>query len=226
MKIILSPAKTFNLQNPVGIDWSINEKTFKIARELRLKTANELKKELKLSDKLLAENLDYIKNFDSDISYKAIEMYNGMAYKEIKNSKFSVDEEKYINEHLLILSAFYGVIKPNDYIKPYRLDFNTPIKINGVSLKKFWREYYNASIDKGEVVLNLASNEFSDLFDKSNFKWYDFDFFKREGSNKKYHSTISKKSRGRLLRELAKSNAKSVEDIKTLESYGNFFEIL
>ncbi len=63
MKIILSPAKTLNLENPINQDWHINELTAKIADVLRKQTGEDLKQVLKISDKLVEENLEYIQAF-------------------------------------------------------------------------------------------------------------------------------------------------------------------
>ncbi len=225
MKIILSPAKSLNLKNPVDKDWNINEHTKKIADVLREKSGEELKQILKISDKLVDENLAYINNFDKKTSYHAVEMYYGMAYKVLDISSLNESALAYVQEHLFILSAFYGILKPYEFIKPYRLDFNSKLKMEGQSLKNYWKDYYNSYIQEGETVFNLASNEFSDLFDKSKFNWIDFDFFELKDGIKKRHSTIAKKGRGRLLRELAEQNIQSLEDVKKLAGYGKYFVI-
>ncbi len=254
MKIILSPAKTLNLDNPVQKDWVINDKTktivklltnilndkdvdindSKISGKSTIKDTSgreKLKKLLKISDKLVDENIDYINGFSKNITYIALEMYNGMAYKTLDVNSLSAVQRNYLYENLLILSALYGVLKSDEHIKPYRLDFNLSFKVNGQSLKRFWKPFYNSYIKKGETIINLASNEFADLFDKLEYEWYDFDFFEigsdeNEKLLKKKHSTISKKGRGRLLREMAIANVQNVDDIRCLPSYGKYFEII
>ncbi len=224
MKIILSPAKTMNLKNPIHEDWEINENTQKIVNILKSKTCEELKKLLKISDKLVDENIEYIKNFDKNVSYKAIEMYSGMVYKTLNIESIDNDSLKYLDEHLLILSALYGILKPSSLVKPYRLDFTSNIKVDGKSIKSFWKSYCNLYITEGETVLNLASKEFSELFDKTRYNWHDFDFFEISAGSKKRHSTISKKGRGRLLRSLADSKVKTVEDISKLDGFKIYFD--
>ncbi len=217
MKIILSPAKSLNLSNPIQKDWQINEKTQEIAEELEKKTFSELKTMLKVSDVIAEENMVYIQNFHKKESYKAVELYDGLAYKSLNVREMNAEALAYLQEHLLILSAFYGVLRADNLIKPYRLDFNTRLKIDGKSLKTYWKSYYNSYIEEGETVLNLASKEFSDLFDKTRYDWVDFDFFELEGASKKRHSTIAKKGRGKLLRELAYHQVKRVEEIEKLK---------
>ncbi len=224
MKIIFSPAKTLNLSNPIQEDWNINEKTEKIVSVLKGKDSDELKKILKISDKILSENLEYIKNFDKKISYKAIEMYDGLAFKSLNINNMPFDSLEYLNENLCILSAFYGVLKPCDLVKAYRLDFNSKLKLNEKTLKNFWKDYYNSYFKEGETILNLASNEFSDLFYKKRYDWYDFDFFELKENTKKRHSTISKKARGIFLCELALNKIYYIKDVKKLSFFGKMFE--
>ncbi len=215
-----------NLDNPIFEDWIINQHTTKLVNILKNKSNDILQKELKISDKILEDVMNYINNFDKKTCYKAIEMYNGIVFKELNVNTMNKKDTLYLENNLLILSAFYGILKPFDLVKPYRLDFNSKLKIDRVSLKKYWKEFYNSYINVGEDIINLASNEFADLFNKSNYNWYDFDFFEFDGENKKINSTIAKKGRGKLLRELAENNICDVKDIYKLNSYKKYFEFV
>ena len=86
--------------------------------------------------------------------------------------------------------------------------------LSGESLKNFWKEEYNNTFDSGEVILNLASNEFSRLLDRSKFKIYEFEFFEKKDKKLKSHSTISKKSRGKMLNYICKNKVTDYEKIK------------
>ncbi len=226
MKIILSPAKTLNLKNEVHRDWTISEKTRTIVELFRSMSSKEIKQSLKVSDKLIDDIMGYIRGFDIESTYKAVEMYHGMAYKSLDVSSLGEKEREYLDEHLLILSALYGVIKPSELIKPYRLDFNSKLKLNGESLRSFWKDEYNATISKGETVLNLASLEFSNLFDREKYDWHDVEFFDLSSGIKKTHSTISKKGRGTLLRELALNDVRTIEEVKKLNGHGLYFSMV
>ncbi len=226
MKIILSPAKTLNLTNEVHCDWTISERTKRVVKLLKSLSSKEVKQFLKLSDKLVDEVMQYIKGFDVEMTYKAVEMYHGMAYKSLDVSSLGKNERDYLDEHLLILSALYGVIKPSELIKPYRLDFNSKLKLSRESLRSFWKDDYNASISEGETVLNLASLEFSEILDKGKYDWYDVEFFDLSSGTRKTHSTISKKGRGRLLRELALNDVRTIEGVKQLDGSGVYFSVV
>lgn len=223
MKILISPAKEFKFDKPVEKDWDINEKTEKLVAFLKTLHRNELKSLLNVSDLLLFENREYIKNFDTPITYRASDMYNGLAHRNMGLKKLSKEDRSFLDEHVLMLSALYGPIKPSKLIKPYRLDFNMAFRIDNISLKKYWVDYFNSSIEKGERVYNLASNEYSSIFNRELFDWVDFDFYELVDGEKKHHSTISKKARGKMLAFIYKHKITEIEDIKSFKADGYRF---
>lgn len=214
MKIIFSPSKEMAFNRPIEEKTEFNEKTKIIIDELKKLKEEEIRKIYKISDKVAKEVLMYIEDFEKCETYRAIEMYNGLAFRSFDVTSLKEDERKYMDEHLKILSAFYGPLCPEELVRPYRLDFNTKLKVNGESLKNFWKEEYNNTFDSGEVILNLASNEFSRLLDRSKFKIYEFEFFEKKDGKLKSHSTISKKARGKMLNYICKNKVTDYEKIK------------
>ena len=101
-------------------------------------------------------------------------------------------------QHLRILSALYGAISPDECVKPYRLDLTMNLKVEGETLKKYWKERIVTSFEKEECIVNLASSEFSSLFNKKQYDWVDVDFYEKKEGALKQHSTISKKARGKM----------------------------
>lgn len=177
---------------------------------------DEIQKLLKLSDKLADEVYCYYHNLDESDLFYAIDMYNGMAFKEMD---FDVEND-FGNVHVVILSALYGCVKPNDIVKPYRLAFNTNLKVDGMSLKKLWRDFYNEYFEAGETILNLASDEFSSLIDRDRFNFIDFDFYELKDSKEKRHSTNSKKLRGKMANYIVKNRIEDIDDIKKFDVDG------
>ncbi|MFM1524093.1 MULTISPECIES: peroxide stress protein YaaA [Helcococcus] len=226
MKIIFSPTKDMNLDNPINTDWILTEETHKIINELQKLSDEELKKKLKINDNILETVKGYISSFSKNITYPALFMYNGLSYKAMNPSSFNDEQLKYLNENLLILSALYGPISPNTLIKPYRLDFLSKIKIDNKTLKSFWKPLYNLEIPNRETILNLASNEFSDLFDKSKYNWIDFEFYENKNGKLKTHSTTSKKGRGWMVSYLTKNNIKYPEELKKIKDEFSYSEEL
>ena len=224
MKIIFSPSKEMSFSNPYKEATNYSDKTKTIISELQNLNKDEIKKIYKISDKVADEVANYINNFDSEESYRAIEMYTGLAFRKFEINSLNSDERSYLDDHLLILSAFYGPIHPEKLVRPYRLDMNTGIKIDGLSLKNFWKDEFNDSVYVGETILNLASDEFSSLIDRKRFKIYDFDFFEKKDCKLKSHSTISKKSRGLMLNYICKNKIENLEDLKNFNLEGFEFD--
>ena len=220
MKIIFSPSKEMSFSNPCNEATTYSDKTKTIISELKNLNKDEIKNIYKISDKVADEVLNYIDNFYIEESYRSIEMYTGLAFRKFDIDSLNSDERSYLDEHLVILSAFYGSINPEKLIRPYRLDMNVGIKIDGLSLKNFWKDEFNSAFEDGETILNLASDEFSSLIDRKKFKIYDFDFFEKKDGKLKSHSTISKKSRGLMLNYICKNKIENLKDLKNFNLEG------
>lgn len=220
MKIIFSPSKEMSFSNPCNEATTYSDKTKTIISELKNLNKDEIKNIYKISDKVADEVLNYIDNFYIEESYRSIEMYTGLAFRKFDIDSLNSDERSYLDEHLVILSAFYGSINPEKLIRPYRLDMNVGIKIDGLSLKNFWKDEFNSAFENGETILNLASDEFSSLIDRKKFKIYDFDFFEKKDGKLKSHSTISKKSRGLMLNYICKNKIENLKDLKNFNLEG------
>lgn len=223
MKIIVSPAKEMSLENPISKDWKIKENTQKIVKALASLDENELKKKLKINDNILADVNNYIDGFNNNTTYKALEMYNGLAFRSLDYKSLDDIAKDYLDNNLYILSAFYGPNKGDSLVKPYRLDMTHSIKIDGKSLKNLWKDVFTESLENEDIVINLASNEFSDLIDRNKVKMLDFDFYMLKNGELKSHSTTSKKGKGMVARFMAINQIKNIDDIKNFNLDGYKF---
>ena len=220
MKIILSPSKEMAFENKIDKKIKLNENSQEILNEIKKMTKADLQKKLKVSDKIIDEVYGYYQDFDKNPAYYAIDMYKGMAFKEIDFGA----EDNFARDNIIILSAFYGPLRVYDLVKPYRLDFNTGIKVKGMSLKKLWADYYNNYFEKGERILNLASDEFSSLLKRDDFDFIDFDFYELRDGKIKRHSTISKKLRGKMANFIVKNKITRLDDLKAFNDDGFVYD--
>ena len=125
MKIILSPAKKMNIDTdtlaPMGLPCFI-EKTTEILAWLKSKSNPELKALWRCNDKIAEQNFERLKTMDLQKQLTpAVLAYEGIAYKYMVPAVFENGHFEYVQEHLRILSAFYGVLKAMDGVCPYRL---------------------------------------------------------------------------------------------------------
>lgn len=133
----------------------------------------ELEKLLRVNAKIAAENRLRFHDFCSEDNrpMPAIGAYTGAVFKRILPKDFTADDFRYAQELLRIISFLYGLLRPLDGIKPYRLegDVCLPEK-GGVSMFDYWKplltDCFIAEIKRqGGVLVNLASGEMKDLFD-------------------------------------------------------------
>lgn len=232
MKIIFSPSKDMKvgeLNSPFSFSPKFKDESKKILNILKILDKNQIEKIMKIKGELLEETYYNIANYDSLSETKAINLYNGVAFKKLELESYNSKELEYLNNSLIILSAMYGALNPFDNIKKYRLDMI--MKISENSLYSFWSEkvtsYINdlLSQDNEKILLNLASNEYSKMINKKtfNFKMITVDF--KEFKNGKYLSvsSFSKQGRGMLLNYLIKNQITNIEDIKKFFKEGYSF---
>ncbi|WP_064611384.1 peroxide stress protein YaaA [Streptobacillus moniliformis] len=215
MKILIPPAKQMKERKEV-LRKGINENTEKILEEI-LKI-EDLSKFFKIKSEQAEIERKRFLDIKNKVSkeYRAIELYDGLMYRNIKRDNLSEKEKEYLN-NVYITSSFYGIINALDNISLHRLDFLNNLSVNGVSLKKFWQKQYDDMVKNEELIISLLSSEFEEVFSKEiRDRMYKI-VFKESG---KIHSTISKKARGQFLTALIENNIQSIEEIEKLKFCG------
>lgn len=233
MKIILSPAKQMKVNTdflsktgePVFLD-----DTKEILAWLKGKNREELKEIWKCNDKLTDENVRRIKDMDLYNGLTpALLSYEGIAYQYMAPTVFDNEQLKYIQEHLRILSAFYGVIKPMDGVTPYRLEMQAKMSIGSVkNLYEFWgNKLYKEVRDESRIIINLASKEYYKCIDRYLTKGDIFitcDFVEEANGKLVTKGTYAKMARGEMVRFMAEKNIKDPQDIKGFKRLGYIFK--
>lgn len=185
MKIIFSPSKEMNLDNLENKENDINfievNEIIKFIKNINEKETSKIFKTKNSEIYKLNQNINVL-------SKPAIELYNGISFRQISNKK-----NKNLN-NLLILSALYGASYAFDYISFYRYDYT--MKYANVNKKAIYRQI-NKLLKNEDVIYNLASNEFSNNIEHDNM--LNFVFYIKKDNNLINQSTISKKMRGLLL---------------------------
>ena len=111
------------------------------ALQLAAFTEAELGKALKCNPRLAILNkLRYLSFFDSDDSGPAVLSYNGIIYRHLRAWEFTEADYAYANNHLWICSFLYGLLRPMDRIKNYRLEGNVKLPNNdNRNMFDFWK---------------------------------------------------------------------------------------
>ena len=218
MIILIPTAKQMKKRNEI-FDVNLSEKTLEIAKNISELEIENISKIFKLSIEKSEIEKKRFENIGKK-NYKALELFDGLMYRNIKRENLSKEEKEYFLKNVYITSALYGIINVYDSISEHRLDFNMPFKINNESLKKVWREEYDKFV-KGKEVLSLLSDEFLEVFSKNiRDTFINIEFYELKDGKLKSHSTISKKARGLFLSELVRLNIQDIDKIKNLEFDG------
>ena len=158
MKMILSPAKKMITDTdsiaPVGLPEFI-DKTTAILSCLKDKSKEELKSVWKCNDKILEQNFHRLENMNLyQMLTPAVLSYEGIAFQYMAPSVFEDRQFVYIQNHLRILSAFYGVLKPMDGVTPYRLEMQAKVGIGDAkNLYEYWGNLlYRSVIDDSRII--------------------------------------------------------------------------
>lgn len=223
MKILIPTAKELNKKATPQETLELNEKSNEIVAEFAKLSASDLAKVYKIKEDKATEEFSRwqdIKNNKAK-SYKALDLFNGLMYRNIDRDNFDEADKEYIEKNVFITTSLYGIIGAYDLIQEHRLDFLQNVKISGESLKNFWRASYDESIKDEEFIVSLLSSEFEEVFSKNQKeKFIKISFMEEKEGKFKVHSTISKKARGKFLTELIKNKVSSVEEMKKIKFDG------
>lgn len=229
MKFIVSPAKTLKIQSTTFTPTepqthSLTEKLLKKLKQLKHKQYESI---FSISDKLAQQTYDAI---HLSITHPAIFYYHGEAFKSLQISEMSDENIQFIQEHVYIYSALYGLLRPLDGIQFYRLDFITPLEKLGVNnanttiKKEVTIKLANEDYD--EIIL-ICSQEYKDMIDikklQRHKKVIDISFISIQNGKEKIVSVHTKQARGSFLKHCTHNYVQSIEDLLNIESFDGWF---
>lgn len=229
MKIILSPTKKMRYDDSLNIPLSCPvylEKTKVLCNYLKQLDYDSLKALFHCNDKIATLNYERYQTMDLNQSSScALLSYDGIAFQYMAPQVFSLDYYQYVNEHLRILSAFYGVLKPMDKISPYRLEMQAKLNAPFAStLYEFWKDdLYREIIDDSHIILNLASTEYSKAVKPYLSKedlWIDVVFGEFKGTKVIEKGVYVKMARGEMVRYMAEHHIEDVTKIQSFDRLG------
>lgn len=205
------------------------EETKEILRFMQKLSLEEMKQLWGCSDKIAKENYDRILHMNLQHRLTpALLSYEGIQYQYMAPSAFEQKMLDYVQKHLRILSGFYGVLKPMDGVRPYRLELESKARIQGTKdLYDFWgRKVYDEIMDDSHIVINLASKQYAKLVEtyrqpKDIFICCIFGEIKEKRVVQK--GTYAKMARGEMVYLMAKNNVTNLEDLKKMKPLGYIY---
>ena len=177
MLILLSCAKTMSGVTKVKVPFASAPRFQKEAAEIALQVSQcsveELERMLSVNSKLAVENYKRYQMFHAEGAPElpALLAYTGIVFKRLNPKDFSTDDFQYAQDHLRLTSFCYGLLRPLDVIRPYRLEGNVQLpEFGGRTLFSYWQsrltDLFIEEINScGGVLCYLASDEMRGLFD-------------------------------------------------------------
>ena len=226
MKIIISPAKKMNIDTdslgcsgmPVFLS-----KTEQLRDKLQTMSWEELKKLWKCNDRIAELNVKRLKDMNLQTGLTpAILAYEGIQYQYMAPGVFADTELAYVQEHLRILSGFYGILRPFDGVTPYRLEMQAKLKVGDAKdLYGFWADSIAKDLlAETDCIVNLASREYSVCVSRhlpQSARFITCVFGEEKGGKVIEKGTMCKMARGEMVRFMAERQIKEPEEIREFD---------
>ncbi|MFV1982973.1 MAG: peroxide stress protein YaaA [Thiohalomonadales bacterium] len=240
MLLVVSPAKKLDY-NPHGktiihTTPDYLKDSVQLIKRLRDFSSLDISELMDVSTKIADLNFErYSKwsaNFTLKNSKQSILAFKGDVYTGMDASSFNSTDFKFAQKHLRILSGLYGLLRPLDLMKAYRLEMGSKlITTRGKNLYEFWGTKITDGLNdqlkiiKSEILINLASNEYFKSIKKQHLNANIITPMFKDYKNGDYKmiGIYAKKARGLLSRYIIKNKITNPEKIKKFDSEGYKF---
>jgi len=241
MLFLLSPAKSLDYDTPAGDVPHTQPQFVPQATELidilRQKSPQDIAELMHLSDALSGLNVARYQawrpKFTAKNAKQAVLAFNGDVYEGLDAKTLDAQSLAWAQNHVCILSGLYGVLRPLDYMQPYRLEMGTQLpNPHGKNLYEFWgtqiAEHLNTRLKKERdpVIVNLASVEYFKSVDRQALKARVVEcvFEEFKGGKYKIVSFHAKRARGLMARFAATHAVSQPEQLKAFDAEGYEFD--
>ncbi|MFK3890260.1 peroxide stress protein YaaA [Sphingomonas sp. NPDC079357] len=233
MIAVLSPAKTLDLETPppfpaTAARFSAEAATLaKAASHLTQKRLSEL---MKISPALAKLNADRFRDFDTAEERPAVYTFAGDVYSGLEATTLDEPAVRFAQNHLRLLSGLYGLLRPLDGMRPYRLEMGTRWAPRRDKLTDWWGPRIadalaaDVATEGSGTVLNLASNEYWEAVAgklPTDIRVVAVDF--READDR-FVSFHAKKARGMMARYLVEHHVPDLDGMKAFDTAGYRFD--
>jgi cytoplasmic iron level regulating protein YaaA (DUF328/UPF0246 family) len=240
MLTVISPAKTLDFESPpitrTATDPAFLSRSSQLIEIMREHSAKDLSKLMRISPKLGELNQKRFKEwqtpFTEDNAKQALLAFKGDVYIGLAAETYTQRDFTFAQKNLRILSGLYGLLRPLDFIQPYRLEMGTKVKnAKGKNLYDYWGSCIAESLDqelaghRSKTLINLASNEYFKSVQRNSFNSPVITpvFKDYSGGTYKVLSFYAKKARGSMTTYIVKNRINKPTDIKSFDVDGYVF---
>lgn len=229
MQIILSPAKKMRVDTdslPVLDLPPFLERTGRLLDALRAYSPRELQALWKCNDAIAAQNIERLAHMSLTRNLTpAILSYEGIQYQYMAPGVLDRESLAYLQNHVRILSGFYGMVRPFDGVTPYRLEMGAKLSVDGArDLYAFWGDAMAQALAReSDLVLNLASKEYSKAVEPylpPHVSFVTCVFGEEKEGKVIEKGTKCKMARGRMVRFLAERRVETLDGVKNFSELG------
>jgi len=241
MLFLLSPAKSLDYDTPPHVATHskplFTKQSASLIDSLKTRSPQQVATLMKLSDALSSLNVAryqaWSPKFTAKNSKQAVLAFNGDVYAGLDAKTLDEAQLDWAQAHVCILSGLYGVLRPLDWMQPYRLEMGTALaNEKGSNLYQFWgaqlSEYLNqrAAADASPVIVNLASEEYFKAVDRQALKARVVSCVFEELRQGKYKiiSFSAKRARGLMVRYAIEKKLVSVKKLEGFNAEGYGFD--
>jgi len=239
MLIVLSPAKRLDFSQ-VDPDLPASERRFReetaaLSRTARRQTKADLRRLMSISEDLARLNQERFRAFapGSTDGMQAAFAFAGDVYQGLQARTLDQEGMAWAQEHIRILSGFYGLLRPLDRIQPYRLEMGVRLKTRrGANLYDFWGDRLALALNEDAqghadaTIVNLASQEYFGAVDARALKApvVTPHFYEERDGERKIVSFFAKRARGTMARFAVDGRIEDARDLKAFDRDGYRFD--
>lgn len=237
MLALISPAKSLDFDSEMrsadSTEARLPDETERLVSAASNLTKKKLKEIMPVSDKLIELNYGRYRDFWDQPERAAIFAFSGDVYTGFEAKSLDDDGIRFAQDHLRILSGLYGLLRPLDAIRPYRLEMGTKWAPRYKKLTDFWGNTIadllaeDLESDGSGVIVNLASNEYWAAVENSPTvkaaHVIKIDFREDGPSGLRFNSFEAKRARGMMARYMCENRLEDPEALKEFDSDGYRF---
>lgn len=241
MLALISPAKTLDYESALPTDSHTLPRLLEHSQQLidvsRKLSATDIANLMSVSEKIAKLNVDRFHDWQSDFNFsnarQALFAFKGDVYTGLDAYNLNDQKFEYAQKHLRMLSGLYGVLRPLDLMMPYRLEMGTKLNNSrGHNLYEFWGDkitnLINDDLEQANsgLLVNIASDEYykSVIERKLKAEIIKPVFLDQKNGKYKVISFYAKKARGLMARYIIENQLSKVEDLKSFNSDGYYFD--
>jgi cytoplasmic iron level regulating protein YaaA (DUF328/UPF0246 family) len=186
-----------------------------------------------ISDALAELNAGRYADFFGQPERPAIMAFAGDVYVGFEARSLPEESLHFAQNHVRILSGLYGLLRPFDAIRPYRLEMGTPWAPKAKNLYRYWGGRIAALIADDmqaqgtDILVNLASQEYWKAAKEHmppQIRVINIDFREQGPNGLRFNSFGAKRARGMMARYICEHNLTDAESLKSFDSDGYSYD--